>query len=927
MAPSSDTIAVAQVIEKANRLRMAAKDDEAFELVERAIKDLGPSDDLKYLRAQLLSARGLVEESVKELQLIVQRDPRHTFALNDLGAICFQRKEFESAVDYFKQALQADSLNEIAFENLIGALLESGRVDEARSLSAFKAKRAAKLDNPPAGKGPRPELAGHMLSFIVPCYNCADTIRDSIASIFQQSLPIPFEVVCADDCSTDNTLRILREYAEKNSNLHVFTHEKNKGGAAARNTCVRNSSGDLIFCLDSDNILVPGSVGRLVEHLLKTGADAASFAELRYFKLSTANHTHSWFFEAPNNLFTLEHVITRIKTPAASGNYLYTRRSYERAGGYPEGGGAMDAWGFGFRQHATGTAIAILPDSFYWHRTSDNSYWSREERIGNNDKNAVAIAREHINLFDGQSAQQLLSPEMENSFFAMISKDVLRLRKDVKESLLPAARNTLDKLAALKLWLPGQPLRLHLGCGKQHLPGYVNVDYPQSAHAVMKVRPDYEADIMELEFPPESVDEIRLHHVFEHFNRVSALALLIRWHEWLRVGGKILIETPDLIGCARVLLSDASFQVRMGIVRHLAGDQAGSWAYHVDHWFAERFAVTLGKLGFGQITTSQSSWERPPFLANVTVEATKMNSMRRGDLLENADEILKLSLVSASEEPTWQVWRGQLRELLDGRGASVSPSAPVAMPAAVVEKAKSALRPELNTLPIEEITDFNQRSRDRWVAAKARTVPAGAIVLDVGAGTCPYRPLFAHCDYRTHDFKKYTGRKLNSAAEYGQIDYVSEIGDIPLPDGSVDVVLCTEVLEHVPEPIAALREMARLLKPGGRLLVTAPLGSGPHQLPFHFYGGYTPEWYRHFGKQFGLEILEVTPNGGLGKLLAQESARMASCIRAGDPSLHSDPAFVYHLFAEWLPRYLYQLDDKLRMDGFTVGYMVEAKKL
>src|SRR5205823_2135164 len=127
----------------------------------------------------------------------------------------------------------------------------------------------------------------------------------------------------------------------------------------------------------------------------------------------------------------------------------------------------------------------------------------------------------------------------------------------------------------------------------------------------------------------------------------------------------------------------------------------------------------------------------------------------------------------------------------------------------------------------------------------------------------------------THDFKKYQGEKLGNTREYGQIDYESDIASIPAADNSFDVVLCTEVLEHVPEPIEALREMARLTKPGGRLLLTAPLGSGLHQLPYHFYGGFTPEWYRHFGQKFGLQVREITPNGGFFRLLAQECARVS----------------------------------------------------
>lgn len=73
---------------------------------------------------------------------------------------------------------------------------------------------------------------------------------------------------------------------------------------------------------------------------------------------------------------------------------------------------------------------------------------------------------------------------------------------------------------------------------------------------------------------------------------------------------------------------------------------------------------------------------------------------------------------------------------------------------------------------------FNLVFRDRWVAAQAATLPAGARVLDIGAGSCPYRSLFAHCDYRTQDFTGLQDDQLRHGG-YGRIDYVCDAADIP----------------------------------------------------------------------------------------------------------------------------------------------------
>jgi SAM-dependent methyltransferase len=231
------------------------------------------------------------------------------------------------------------------------------------------------------------------------------------------------------------------------------------------------------------------------------------------------------------------------------------------------------------------------------------------------------------------------------------------------------------------------------------------------------------------------------------------------------------------------------------------------------------------------------------------------------------------------------------------------------------------------------LLNFNQVQRDAWVRAQAVSAPENSKVLDVGAGSAPYRGSFSHCRYFTQDFVQLDPGQLLHGA-YSNVDYVSDAASIPVESGSFDVVLCTEVLEHVREPIAVVQEMARILRPGGRLILTAPLGSGIHQEPYHYYGGYTPYWYQYFLAVAGFSQIKVEANAGSLKFFAQESIRFVQSTRPfklGMPLLLDLlwlPVWVLlaPMFVLAIPLICRLLDRFDREQRFTVGYHVTAVK-
>lgn len=214
------------------------------------------------------------------------------------------------------------------------------------------------------------------VSVIIPAFNCAATVKESALSALEDNKDSVAELVFVDDKSTDETLSILRVLEEDYPSMKIICHDQNYGGALARNTAVRHCSEDYIFCLDSDNILVPGSLSQLVAFADQNAADVALFRELHFFTGKKTNVTHLWRY--PAGPFTFADYVAGTVVPGASGNYLFKKLAWEDVGGYRAGSGALDLWVFGLDLVANQKKMYVSPDGFYYHRYGISSYWVRE---------------------------------------------------------------------------------------------------------------------------------------------------------------------------------------------------------------------------------------------------------------------------------------------------------------------------------------------------------------------------------------------------------------------------------------------------------------------------------------------------------------------------------------------------------------------
>ena len=152
---------------------------------------------------------------------------------------------------------------------------------------------------------------------------------------------------------------------------------------------------------------------------------------------------------------------------------------------------------------------------------------------------------------------------------------------------------------------------------------------------------------------------------------------------------------------------------------------------------------------------------------------------------------------------------------------------------------------------------------ERSVAEFSVSLPSGSHVLDAGAGESRHRAAFGHCAYVTVDLA--VG---DEAWDYGDIDCVGDLAAIPLVADSFDAALNVVVLEHLPHPELALAEIARVLKPGGKLLLVAPQQWEVHQAP-HDYFRFTRYGLEELCRRAGLVPDSIEPMGGYFALLAR----------------------------------------------------------
>jgi glycosyltransferase involved in cell wall biosynthesis len=272
------------------------------------------------------------------------------------------------------------------------------------------------------------------LTVIVPCYNCAATLEEAVASIYIQGLQMPFEVVMVDDGSTDNTQSLIEDLSKRYSYVRYYFHDRNRGGGAARNTAIEKSTGRYIFCLDSDDILTPGMLNRMLDYAGQKRCDGVGISKsIKFRNRNPKDIVYITDFDYIGQQIPL-HALWNGSSCALFSTFLHTRETYNIIGGYPTDHG-FDTQGFAFRFLTNGLSAYTCPDTTYLHRISfHKSYYVREFEAGKSIYNWFKILEEVLYLFEDKVKAKILAFDIFTS--NPFSDSIMNILKQDMEHLL-----------------------------------------------------------------------------------------------------------------------------------------------------------------------------------------------------------------------------------------------------------------------------------------------------------------------------------------------------------------------------------------------------------------------------------------------------------------------------------------------------------
>ncbi len=202
------------------------------------------------------------------------------------------------------------------------------------------------------------------LSIVIPCYNAASTLGFQLEALITQHWSQPWEIILADNRSTDHSRQVAEKYRERFPNLRVVDAFEKQGSGHATNAGIKASAGELIALCDADDEVAPGWVAAMGEALCRHEFVAGRF--------ETAKLNPEWMHGHEQ-----EHGLQTIWYPpwlphAGGGNMGFTRALFDAVGGFDEEMVHLQDTEFCFRVQKLGHSLHFVPDAVLHVRRRDS---------------------------------------------------------------------------------------------------------------------------------------------------------------------------------------------------------------------------------------------------------------------------------------------------------------------------------------------------------------------------------------------------------------------------------------------------------------------------------------------------------------------------------------------------------------------------
>lgn len=199
------------------------------------------------------------------------------------------------------------------------------------------------------------------LSVVIPCFNAGNTIPMQLDALEKQKWSEPWEIIVADNGSTDNTLVVVREYQKKMPHLRIVDASSSSGAAHARNVGAKNARSEALAFCDADDVVAPGWVAAMGDGLTKydyVGGrnEHRKLNEPWLVEVYDCKENNGVFFDHPY-------------LPLVSGNNFGVRRKlHEAIGGFDEKLLKLQDVDYGWRLQEAGAKIHEIEEALVHFR-------------------------------------------------------------------------------------------------------------------------------------------------------------------------------------------------------------------------------------------------------------------------------------------------------------------------------------------------------------------------------------------------------------------------------------------------------------------------------------------------------------------------------------------------------------------------------